>query len=126
MQKQVVRTPKAPQPLGPYSQGIRAGNFVFVSAQAPIDPNTGKVVGTDIESQTRQVLENIRSILETANLTLSNIARTTVVVRNVADFKGMNDVYRSYFPENPPARTTVEARLPSPDMLVTIDAIACS
>jgi len=126
MQKQVVRTPKAPQPLGPYSQGIRAGNFVFVSAQAPIDPNTGKVVGTDIESQTRQVLENIRSILETANLTLSNIVRTTVFVRNAADFKAMNDVYRSYFSENPPARTTVEARLPSPDMLVTIDAIACA
>ena len=126
MEKQVVRTHKAPQPLGPYSQGVRAGNFVFVSAQAPIDPNTGKVVGTDIESQTRQVLENIRSILETASLTLSNIVRTTVFVRNAADFKGMNDVYGSYFSENPPARTTVEARLPSPDMLVTIDAIACS
>ena len=126
MEKQVVRTHKAPQPLGPYSQGVRAGNFVFVSAQAPIDPNTGKVVGTDIESQTRQVLENIRSILETASLTLSNIVRTTVFVRNAADFKGMNDVYRSYFSENPPARTTVEARLPSPDMLVTIDAIACA
>ena len=126
MEKQVVRTHKAPQPLGPYSQGVRAGNFVFVSAQAPIDPNTGKVVGTDIESQTRQVLENIRSILGKASLTLSNIVRTTVFVRNAADFKGMNDVYRSYFSENPPARTTVEARLPSPDMLVTIDAIACS
>jgi len=126
MEKQVVRTHKAPQPLGPYSQGVRAGDFVFVSAQAPIDPNTGKVVGTDIESQTRQVLENIRSILETASLTLNDIVRTTVFVRNAADFKGMNDVYRSYFSENPPARTTVEARLPSPDMLVTIDAIACS
>jgi 2-iminobutanoate/2-iminopropanoate deaminase len=82
-------------------------------------------VGTEIESQTRQVLENIRSILEAANLTLSNIARTTVFLRNTADFKRMNDVYRSYFSDNPPARTTVEARLPSPDMLVTIDAIAC-
>jgi 2-iminobutanoate/2-iminopropanoate deaminase len=64
--------------------------------------------------------------LETASLTLNDIVRTTVFVRNAADFKGMNDVYRSYFSENPPARTTVEARLPSPDMLVTIDAIACS
>ena len=125
MEKQLIRTSKAPQPIGPYSQGVRAGNFVFISAQAPIDPNTGKVVGTDIESQTRQVLENIRSILEAANLTLSNIARTTVFVRNAADFNRMNDVYRSYFSDNPPARTTVEAKLPSPDMLVTIDAIAC-
>lgn len=125
MEKQLIKTSKAPQPIGPYSQGVRAGNFVFVSAQAPIDPNTGKVVGTDIESQTGQVLENIRSILEAANLTLSNIARTTVFLSKAADFKRMNDVYRSYFSDNPPARTTVEARLPSPDMLVTIDAIAC-
>jgi 2-iminobutanoate/2-iminopropanoate deaminase len=125
MEKQLIKTSKAPQPIGPYSQGVRAGNFVFISAQAPIDPNIGKVVDTDIESQTRQVLENIKSILEAANLTLSNIVRTTVFLRNAADIKRMNDVYQSYFSENPPARTTAEAKLPSPDMLVTIDAIAC-
>ena len=125
MEKQLIRTSKAPQPIGPYSQAVKAGNLVFVSAQAPIDPNTGKVAGPDIESQTRQTLENIRSILEAANLTLSNIVRTTVFLRNATDFKRMNDVYKSYFSDNPPARTTVEARLPSPDMLVTIDAIAC-
>jgi 2-iminobutanoate/2-iminopropanoate deaminase len=125
VEKQLIRTSKAPQPIGPYSQAVKAGNLVFVSAQAPIDPNTGKVAGPDIESQTRQTLENIRSILEAANLTLSNIVRTTVFLRNATDFKRMNDVYKSYFLDNPPARTTVEAKLPSPDMLVTIDAIAC-
>jgi len=125
VEKQLIRTSKAPQPIGPYSQAVKAGNLVFVSAQAPIDPNTGKVAGPDIESQTRQTLENIRSILEAANLTLSNIVRTTVFLRNATDFKRMNDVYKSYLLDNPPARTTVEAKLPSPDMLVTIDAIAC-
>jgi len=125
MEKQLIRTAKAPQPIGPYSQGVKAGNLVFISAQGPIDPNTRKVVGTDIESQTRQVLENIRNILEATNLRLSNIVRTTVLLRNIADFKKMNEVYGKYFSENPPARTTVQGELPGPDMLILIDAIAC-
>ena len=124
MAKQSIRTPNAPQPLGPYSQGVKAGDLLFVSAQAPIDPKTGKIVGYDIESQTRQVLENVRSIIEAAGLTLSDVVRVTVFLRNTFDFQKMNEVYKRFFSENPPARTTVEGKLPAADMLVTVDAIA--
>lgn len=122
--KQIVRTPNAPQPLGPYSQGIKTGGFLFVSAQAPIDPKSGKIVANDIESQTRRVLENVKSIVEEAGLSLKDVVKVTVFLRNIADFQGMNSVYKNYFSDNPPARTTIEGKLPSPDMMVTLDAIA--
>lgn len=122
--KEIVRTPDAPQPIGPYSQGIKAGSFLFVSAQAPIDPKTGKIVANDIETQTRRVLDNVKSIIEAAGLALRDAVKVTVFLRNAADFQGMNLVYKEYFPETPPARTTIEAKLPSPDMLIAVDAIA--
>jgi 2-iminobutanoate/2-iminopropanoate deaminase len=124
MAKQFIRTPNAPQPIGPYSQGVKAGSFLFVSAQAPIDPKTGKVVSNDIESQTRQVLENVKSIVEAGDLTLNDVVRVTVFLRNAADFQKMNEVYKKYFSESLPARTTVEGKLPATDMLITVDAIA--
>ncbi len=122
--KQIIRTSDAPQPLGPYSQGVKAGGFLFVSAQAPIDPQTGKIVADDIESQTRQVLENIKHIIEASGFSLGDAVKTTVILRKISDFAKMNGVYREYFAENAPARTTIEASLPSPDMLVTIDVAA--
>jgi 2-iminobutanoate/2-iminopropanoate deaminase len=125
LDKEIIRTTKAPLPLGPYSQGIRVGDFLFISAQAPIDPMKGKLAGLDIESQTRQILSNIKSILESAGLALSNVVKVTVFLKSAGDFKKMNDIYMEFFSENPPARTTVEASLPVPDVLVTIDAVAC-
>lgn len=124
MAKQLIKTPNAPQPIGPYSQGVKAGNFLFVSAQAPIDPKTGKLMAYDVESQTRQVLENVKSIVEAAGLGLGDVVRVTVFLRNATDFQKMNEVYKKFFSENPPARTTVEGKLPLADMLITIDAIA--
>ena len=96
-----------------------------MSAQAPVDPKTGKVVADGIESQTHQVLENVKSIVEGGGLTLSDIVKVTVFLRNAADFQKMNEVYKKYFSDSPPARTTVEGKLPSADMLIAVDAIAC-
>ncbi len=124
MGKQVVRTPNAPQPLGPYSQGIKAGNLLFVSGQGPIDPKTGQMIGTDIENQTRQTLTNISAIVEAAGISRRDIVKVSIFLRNMDDFKKMNEVYKTFFPENPPARTTVEARLPVQGMLIEIDAVA--
>jgi 2-iminobutanoate/2-iminopropanoate deaminase len=122
--RESIKTENAPTPKGPYSQGLRVDNFVFVSAQGPFDPKSGKLVGSDIESQTRQTLENIRAVIERAGLTINNAVRMTVFLKNAADFQRMNEVYRSFFAENPPTRTTVEANSVSPGILVTIDAIA--
>lgn len=95
-----------------------------MSAQVPIDPKTGKLAANDIESQTRQVLENVKAIVEAGGLTLSDIVRVTVFLRNAADFQKMNEVYKKYFSESSPARTTVEGKLPATDMLIAVDAIA--
>ena len=124
MDKEIIHTPNAPQPLGPYSQGIRAGNFLFISGQGPIDPNTGHMSGADIEKQTRQALTNVRCIIEASGLSLAEVVKVSIFLKTMDDFKKMNEIYKTFFPERPPARTTVEAKLPSPDMLVEIDAIA--
>ena len=122
----VVRTEKAPLPIGPYSQAIKAGKFVFVSGQAPIDPVTKKVVLNDIEAQTKQAIENIRAIVAASGMLLSNVIRVGIFLRDMNDFKRMNEVYGQYFKDNPPARTTVQAQLPGPEWLVEMDAVACS
>ncbi len=126
MTKQFVRTPNAPQPLGPYSQGIKAGNFLFVAGQGPIDPKTGQMSSEEIETQTRQTLENIKAIVEASGLSMRDLVKVSIFLKNVDDFRKMNEVYKTFFPENPPARTTVEAKLPAPGMLIEIDAIAYS
>lgn len=123
MSKDVIRTENAPTPIGPYSQAIKAGNFLFISGQGPIDPKTGKKIVGDIKEQTRQVLENIKSILEAAGLTLENVVKVNVYLKNMNDFPKMNEVYKEYFKTNPPARTTVQA-IPPADIDVEIDAIA--
>ncbi len=126
MTKQFVRTPNAPQPLGSYSQGIKAGNFLFVAGQGPIDPKTGQMSSEEIETQTRQTLENIKAIVEASGLSMRDLVKVSIFLKNVDDFRKVNEVYKTFFLENPPARTTVEAKLPAPGMLIEIDAIAYS
>jgi 2-iminobutanoate/2-iminopropanoate deaminase len=123
--KQLVRTPNAPQPLGPYSQGVKAGNFLFVSGQGAADPKTGQMAGEEIEPQTRQTLTNIKAIVEASGFSMRDVVKVSIFLKNMGDFKRVNEVYKTFFPEDPPARTTVEARLPAQAMLIEIDAIAC-
>jgi len=111
--------------VGPYSQAVRAGDFLFVSGQGPLDPTTGKTVAADIESQTKQTIENVKAILTAADLQLGNVVKVGVFLRDMKDFKRMNQVYSSYFTVNSPARTTVRAQLPMPDWLIEIDVVAC-
>jgi 2-iminobutanoate/2-iminopropanoate deaminase len=123
MEKKIIKTEDAPVPVGPYSQGVRVGNLFFVSGQGPRDPKTGKMVSGGIREQTRQVLENIKSILKAADLSFDNVVKVNVFLRDVKDFSEMNEVYKTYFKSNPPARTTVQATPPG-DFAVEIDVIA--
>jgi 2-iminobutanoate/2-iminopropanoate deaminase len=122
--RQIITTDKAPRAIGPYSQAVRAGNFVFASGQIPIDPATGEFVPGGIAEQTEQVLRNLTDLFGAAGLELSQVVKTTVFLADMDDFTAMNEVYGKYFSENPPARATVQAaRLPR-DAKVEIEAIA--
>ncbi|MEM4288230.1 MAG: Rid family detoxifying hydrolase [Candidatus Caldarchaeum sp.] len=124
MAKQVVSTEKAPKPVGPYSQAIRAGNFLFLSGQIAINPATGNIDGNDVKSQTRRILENAQAILKSVGRSLDDVVKATVYLTNPEHFKEMNEVYRDYFRNGPPARTTVVAQMPLTEALVEIDFIA--
>jgi 2-iminobutanoate/2-iminopropanoate deaminase len=114
----------APKAIGPYSQGIKAGGFVFVSGQVALDPKTGEMVGSDVAAQTERVLQNLRAIVEAAGSDLDRVVKATVYLRTMADFAAMNQVYAKYFKSEPPSRATVAvAGLPK-DALVEIDVIA--
>lgn len=122
----VVSTPRAPKAIGPYSQGIQAGDFLFTAGEAGVDPASGKLVEGGVAAQTRQALENIRAILEAAGSSLQRVVKCGVFLADLADFQAMNSVYAEFFPadKGPPARTTVQAaRLPM-GALVEIDAVA--
>jgi len=121
--KQLVRTPNAPQPLGPYSQGVKAGNLLFVAGQGAADPKTGQIA-EGIETQTRQTLANIKGIVEASGFSMRDVVKVSIFLKNMDDFKKVNEVYKTFFPEDPPARTTVEAKLAAQGMLIEIDAIA--
>lgn len=123
--RKIVATKAAPAAIGPYSQGNTFGNLIFTSGQIPIDPETGTVVGTTIEEQTEQVMENVKAILEEAGSSMQNILKTTVFIKDMNDFAAMNAVYAKYFSEGAfPSRSAVEvARLPK-DVLVEIETIA--
>ena len=121
--REAVRTPGAPEAIGPYSQAIKTEHYVFTAGQIGIDPQTGKVVDGGIEAETERVLLNIKAILEAAGTSLDNVVKTTVFIADMAEFSKMNNVYGRYFKENPPARSTVEARLPK-GVRVEIDAVA--
>jgi 2-iminobutanoate/2-iminopropanoate deaminase len=108
--------------VGAYSQGLRAGDFVFVSGQGPLDPKTGKVVGDTIEEQTTRVLENIKAILEAGEASMADVVKVSAHLSDMSLFERYNRVYASYFPDPKPTRTTVGSQLPG--ILVEIDAIA--
>ena len=119
-----VESNEAPKAIGPYSQGIKAGGFVFVSGQVALDPATSALVGSDVATQTERVLQNLQAIVEAAGSDLDRVVKTTVYLRSMADFAAMNEVYKKYFKSEPPARATVAvAGLPR-DALVEIDVIA--
>jgi 2-iminobutanoate/2-iminopropanoate deaminase len=126
VEKAAVRTEAAPAPFqgAPYSQAIRAGGLVFVSGQLALGPESKEIVAEGIVEQTELVFENLRAILEAAGSGLDRLVKTTVYLRNLADFQGMNDVYRQHVGEVPPARATVEVSALPSGALVEIDAIA--
>lgn len=124
MPKQQISTKSGASPIGAYSQGIRAGEFIFVSGQGPLDPATGQLIHGTIEEETARVLENIKIILEAGGATMADVVKVSVHLRDVALFERFNKVYATYFPDPKPARTTVGSQLPREDMLVEIDAIA--
>jgi 2-iminobutanoate/2-iminopropanoate deaminase len=122
--RQTVRTENAPAAIGPYSQAIGSGKLLFCSGQIPLDPATGKMVEGGIEEQTERVLQNLDAVLEAGGASLRSVLKTTVYLADLADFPAMNGVYGRFFPENPPARATVQvAKLPA-GALVEIDAVA--
>ena len=109
--------------MGPYSQGIRAGPFLFVSGQVPADPVTGRMA-SDIESQSKQTLQNVKSIIEASGFSMNDVVKVSIFLKNGGDFQKVNDVYKTFFKNNPPTRSTVEAKFVAPNMLIEIDAIA--
>ncbi len=122
--KQEISTNKAPQAVGPYSQAIRKDNFLFLSGQIPINPETGKIVEGGIKEQTKQVFENIKAVLNEAGADFSNVVKATVYLKNMDDFKDMNEIYQTYFDKPYPARAAFQvAKLPL-DVLVEIEVIA--
>ncbi|MGQ9509230.1 MAG: RidA family protein [Thermodesulfobacteriota bacterium] len=124
MSKKLIYTEKAPKPIGPYSQAVQVGDFIFLSGQIPIDPSTGEMIKGDIRQETRQILENLKAILESQGLGMENVVKVTIFLKDLENFNLVNDVYGSYFSTSPPARSTVEvSRLPK-DSNLEIEAIA--
>jgi 2-iminobutanoate/2-iminopropanoate deaminase len=124
MPKKHVTSSQAPKPIGPYSQAIIAGGLMFVSGQIPIDPASGELVEGDIEAQTEQVLKNIAAILKEAKMGPENVVKTTVFLRDLAEFARMNEVYARYLGKEPPARSTVQVAALPRGVKIEIDAIA--
>jgi len=122
MPKQAFQTDNAPRPGGAYSQAIRAGDFIYVAGQVPVDPTTGKLVNGEIEEQTARVLDNVQAILATTGTTMNDVVKTTVHLSDISLFARFNAVYTGYFPDPKPARTTVGSQLPG--FHVEIDVVA--
>ena len=124
LEREVIRTDRAPVPVGPYSQAIRVDNSVFTAGQIGLDPATGKLVDGGIQPQTRQVLQNLSAVLEAAGTSLEHVVKTTVFLSDLDDFGEMNEVYAEFFAGHPPARSAIQAaRLPL-DALIEIEAVA--
>lgn len=122
--KEIISTQAAPAAIGPYSQGVGAGGIVITSGQIPLDPATGNFVEGGVAEQTRQSLLNVQAILAAAGLTLENVVKTTVFLKDMNDFAAMNEVYATFFPSNPPARSAVQVGKLPRDAMVEIEAIA--
>jgi len=122
--REAIRTGKAPAAIGPYSQAIRSGGFLFCSGQIPLDPATGKMVEGGIEAQTERVLTNLEAVLAAGGASLASVVKTTVYLVDLADFPAMNGVYARFFPNEPPARATIQAAKLPAGAMVEIDAVA--
>lgn len=124
MHLEYIKTSKAPKAIGPYSQGIKVGDFVFVSGQIPVDPKNGELVEGDIKEKTKRVLENLKAILEAAESSLEKVIKVTIFVSDINDFEVVNEIYSEYFKNHKPARSFVEvSRLPK-NVDIEIEAIA--
>ena len=124
MTKEIISTPKAPAAIGPYSQAVRAGNFLYTSGQIPLDPATGKIVEGDIKIQAAQSCKNLIAVLEAADMTADNVIKSVCFIKNMNDFAAFNEGYAEYFGKASPARSCVEvARLPK-DVLCEIELVA--
>lgn len=123
MSRKIISASDAPKAIGPYSQAVAAGGFIFVSGQIPIDPQTGNIIEGDIKNQAKRVMENAGAILKASGVGFSSVVKTTIYLKSMADFAAVNEIYGQYFPADPPARATVEvSRLPK-DVAVEMDFI---
>jgi 2-iminobutanoate/2-iminopropanoate deaminase len=124
--KKIISTNEAPAAIGPYSQAVRSGRFLFCSGQIPLDPKSGEIVTGDIATQTRRVLDNIASILRAEGMTFDNLVKTTIFLTNLEDFQRVNETYGSYFKQGPPARSTVQVSALPRGANVEIEVIAAT
>lgn len=123
MAHEIIGTPRAPAPVGPYSQAVKAGGFLFVSGQIPIDPESGEVIAGGVKEQTERVIGNLRAVVEAGGATLEDAVKVVVYLKDLGDFEGMNEVYARHFSAARPARACVEvSRIPK-DVLVEMDAV---
>jgi len=120
----IINTDSAPQAIGPYSQGVNVGDFIFTSGQIPLDAITGEIISVDVEVQTKQVLENLKSVLEAGKSDLDHVIKTTVYIKNMDDFRRINEVYGTYFKSPYPARSCVEVSKLPKGVLIEIEAVA--
>ncbi|WP_439100006.1 RidA family protein [Clostridium boliviensis] len=124
MQKKVLSTNCAPTAIGPYSQAVQVGGTIYVSGQLPIDPSTGSFAGEDIKAQTRQSLQNIRAVLESAGAGMENVVKTTVFLKDIGEFTEMNEIYAEFFPADSPARAAFQVGSLPKDARVEIEVVA--
>jgi 2-iminobutanoate/2-iminopropanoate deaminase len=124
--KKIISTNEAPAAIGPYSQAVRSGNFLFCSGQIPLDPKSGEIGSGDISAQTRRVLDNIAALLRAERLGFDNVVKTTIFLTNLGDFQTVNEIYGSYFKQDPPARSTVQVSALPKGANVEIEVIAAS
>ena len=122
--RRAVKTKEAPAPGGHYSQAISSAGHIYVSGSGPFSPSTHKIVGGNIQTQTRQTLKNIKAILKAEGASLKDVVKVTVYLRNMSDFDAMDHAYKSFFPKDPPARTTVEVGLYGAERILAVDAVA--
>jgi 2-iminobutanoate/2-iminopropanoate deaminase len=122
--KNIVSTNEAPGAIGPYSQAVRSGSFLFCSGQIPLDPKSGQIISGDIAAQTRRVLDNIAAVLRAEGLTFDNVVKTTIFLTDLGDFQTVNEVYGSYFKQDPPARSTVQVSALPRGAKIEVEAIA--
>jgi 2-iminobutanoate/2-iminopropanoate deaminase len=125
MNKTIIKTHKAPVPAAPYSQAVNIDKTIYVSGFVAFDPRTGKVVDGGIREQATRVMESIKEVLGASGSSMEDVVKVNVYLTDMKDYGGMNEVFKNFFPKDPPARVTVGVKLPFPELLIEIDAIAC-